>query len=118
MIVASLAVISITVLLLFLHQQRGEAAHMRGQGASLVRRLSRIPFEQFVPGSGMAGTLTVLQRTRSISALAYLAMMDGQGRPVEEITGAGMVVPSAPLPADPTTWSAIASCCCPATAEM
>lgn len=30
--------------------------------------------------------------------------MDNQGRSVEEIAGAGVIVPAAPVPADPTAW--------------
>lgn len=104
MIVASLAVITITVVLLFLYQQRSEEANIREQGASLVRILSRIPFEQFVPAGGKAGILSVLEQTRSSSALTYLAIVDNQGRSVEEIAGAGVIVPAAPVPADPTAW--------------
>lgn len=104
MIVASLAVISVTVLLLFLHQQRGEETYIRSQGASLVRILSRIPFEQFTPEPGKAGILSVLQQTRSTSALAYLAIVDSQHHPVEEIAGNGVIVPAAAVPVDPTSW--------------
>ena len=104
MIVASLAVITITVLLLFLHQQREEQAHVREQGTNLVRILSRIPYEQFVPEPGKAGILSVLQQTQNTSALAYLAIVDSAGRHVEEIAGSGVIVPSAPIPADPTGW--------------
>jgi len=104
MIVASLAVISITVLLLFWYQQREEETHIRSQGASLVRILTRIPFEQFVPEAGKAGLLSVLQQTRSTSALAYLAIEDSQGQSVEEIAGNGVIIPTAPLPTDPASW--------------
>ena len=104
MIVASLAVITITVLLLFLHQQREEEAHIREQGTNLARILSRIPFEQYIPVPGKAGILSVLQQTQNNSTLAYLAIVDSQGLPVEEIAGNGVIVPSAPLPTDPTTW--------------
>lgn len=104
MIVASLAVITITVLLLFLHQQREEQAHVREQGTNLVRILSRIPYEQFVPEPGKAGILSVLQQTQNTSALAYLAIVDSAGRHVEEIAGSGVIVPSAPIPTDPTGW--------------
>ena len=104
MIVASLAVITITVLLLFLHQQREEQAHVREQGTNLVRILSRIPYEQFVPVPGKAGILSVLQQTQNTSALAYLAIVDSAGRHVEEIAGSGVIVPSAPISTDPTGW--------------
>ncbi len=104
MIVASLAVITITVLLLFLHQQREEQAHIREQGTNLVRILSRIPFEQFVPVPGKAGILSVLQQTQATSALAYLAIVDSKGAHVEEIAGSGVIVPSVPIPTEPTGW--------------
>lgn len=104
MIVASLAVISVTVLLLFQYQQRDEETYIRSQGASLVRILSRIPFEQFTPEPGKTSILSVLQQTRSTSSLAYLTIVDGQQHPVEEIAGSGVIIPAVPIPSDPSSW--------------
>jgi len=104
MIVASLAVIAITVLLLFRYQQRSEENNIQSQGASLVRILTRIPYARFVPETGKAGILSILQQIRGTSDLAYLEIVDAGGRVVEEIAGNDVVVPAASLPTEPAGW--------------
>ncbi len=64
MILASLGVITVIVSMLFINQQRSEEVHIREQGASLVRLLSRMPFTEVVPGDGSQGVLSVLENIK------------------------------------------------------
>ena len=104
MILASLGVITLIVSLLFINQQRSEETHIREQGASLVRLLSRMPFADVVPENGTQGVLSVLENIKDRSAFSYLAIVDANNHLLSEITLSGMLVPSAPLPANPASW--------------
>ena len=104
MILASLTVIMVTVFLLFLNQLKDEETHIREQGTSLARILSRIPFEQFTPSSGLNGILSVLQHDQENTSFAYLAVIDTQGKPLTEITSPGILVPGAQVSSEPTAW--------------
>lgn len=104
MILASLAVIMLTVGLLFDNQQRAEEAHVRKQGTSLVRLLSRMPFAEVVPRNGKQGVLSLLEHIKDKSAFSYLAIVDANNRLLSEITLSDMLVPPAPLPASPASW--------------
>ncbi len=104
MILASLGVISVIVSMLFINQQRSEEVHIREQGASLVRLLSRMPFSEVVPGDGSQGVLSVLENIKERSAFSYLAIVDTDNRLLSEIILPGVVVPAAPLSANPASW--------------
>ena len=104
MILASLGVIMLIVGLLFVNQQRSEETHIREQGASLVRLLSRMPLAEIVPQNGTQGVLSVLENIKDRSAFSYLAIVDANNRLLSEITMSDMLVPSAPLPANPASW--------------
>jgi PAS domain S-box-containing protein len=104
MIMASLAVIAVTVFMLFFYQQKNELAHIREQGTNLARLLSRLPYEQLVPARGQQSTLTVLKHGYTDTDFAYLAVVDTRGRPLTEISSPGVIVPQAALPTDPTSW--------------
>ena len=104
MIIASLAVIAVTVFLLFFYQQKNEIAHIRDQGTNLARVLSRLPYEQLVPDQGQQSALSVLKHGYTDTDFAYLTVVDTSGRPLTEISSPGVIVPRAPLPSDPTSW--------------
>ena len=104
MIIASLAVITVTVGLLFTNQQQAEEAHIRKQGINLVKLLSRMPFDQVVPGAGQQGVLSVLQLNQENTSFSYLVVVDENGRQLAELSSLGVIAPAAPLPTSPTTW--------------
>lgn len=49
-VLASLTAIAAIVYLVFQHQNGDRVADIRGQGVSLVRALSGVPYDQLVPG--------------------------------------------------------------------
>lgn len=104
MILASLAVITLIISMLFINQQRAEETHIRNQGASLVRLLSRMPFTDLVPENGRQGMLSVLEHIKGNSTFSYLAIVDTNNRLLYEITTSDALMPAAPLPANPASW--------------
>jgi PAS domain S-box-containing protein len=104
MILASLAVIMLIVSLLFVNQQRAEEAHIRKQGASLVRLISRMPFDEVVPKNGMQSVLSVMEQIKENPGFSYLAIVDANNRLLSEITMSDVLVPPSPLPDNPANW--------------
>ena len=104
MIAASLLVIVLIVGLLFTYQQKSETDHIRQQGVSLVRVLSSIPYQQMLPGASRSDVLSLLQHSQANRLFAYLAVVDPQGDPVNEVTAPGVIAPSAAVPSAPSSW--------------
>jgi signal transduction histidine kinase len=104
MIAASLAVIMLTVGLLFSYQQKADEAHIREQGVSLARVLSRMPFAQLLPAAGQQGVLSLLQYGQADPAFAYLLIVDPHGTALNEVSSPGVIAPGVPLSANPTSW--------------
>lgn len=104
MIIASLAVIIVTVGLLFTSQWRAEEADTREQGINLVRLLSRMSFDDVVAGAGQQGVLSVLEFNQQHTPFAYLLVVDKNGSPLAEISSSGVIAPITALSSTPTTW--------------
>jgi signal transduction histidine kinase len=104
MIAASLTVIVLTVALLFSCRQKEDEAHIREQGVSLARVLSRLPFSQLLPTAGHQGVLSLLQHGQVNSAFAYLLIVDPQGTALNEVSSPGVIAPKVPLAQNPTSW--------------
>lgn len=104
MIVASLAVIMITLFLLFSYQHNEQVSHIREQGSSLARVIARISYDKLVTEPGQAGALSVLKHSGVQTGFAYVAVVDVEGMPVAEMTAPGVLVPSTMLPNSPAAW--------------
>jgi PAS domain S-box-containing protein len=104
MILASLLVIMVTVFLLFSYQQKDRETHIREQGTNLARILTSIPYDQLTFSSNLNRVFTVLQHNRENTAFAYLAIVDADDKLVSETTSPGIIVPTAPLPEEPSAW--------------
>ena len=104
MIIATLAVIMVTLYLLFTYQQNEQVAHIRAQGTSLARVISRIPYEQLATGPGQSSILSVLQHSGQQGDFAYIAVVDVAGKPVSEVPAPGVLVPRGRLPGEPVAW--------------
>lgn len=104
MVVASLAVITVIVGMLFTNQHKTEMTNIRKQGISLVKLFSQMPFDQVVPRTGKQGALSVLQHNQENTSFSYLVVVDADGEQLTEVTGTGVIVPVAPLPSSPSEW--------------
>jgi PAS domain S-box-containing protein len=104
MIIASLAVIMVTLFLLFSYQHNAQLTHIREQGTSLARVISRISYDKLVTEPGQIGALSVLKHTGMQTGFAYVAVVDVGGVPVAEVTAPGVLVPSSVLPDSPAAW--------------
>ena len=101
MIAASIAVVAVIVGVIFEHQAATRRAQVREQGLSLVRLLSRLPFDQLVPESGNTSLLQAALQSGHSSDLGYGAIMDLRGKTLAEVVSAGIIVPPAPHSDDP-----------------
>lgn len=104
MVVASLAVITVIVGMLFAYQQKTEEAHIREQGISLVKLLSQMSFHQIVPQSGKQGALAVLEHNHEETSFSYLVVEDVNGRQLTDISSTGVIAPVVPAPTSPSAW--------------
>ncbi len=96
MIAASLIAIAIIVAVTSERQAAARRAQVHEQGVSLVRLLSRLPYEQLTPTAGNAGLLQAALQSGRATDLGYGAIVDLRGATVTEITSAGTIVPPAP----------------------
>lgn len=104
MIASSLTVIVVITGLLVMSQIDARREQARVRGASLVALLSRIPFDQLVPGQGREGPLEVMRQTQSSPDFAYGIIVDPHGAPLAMVTAPGVVVPDASLGSEPVSW--------------
>lgn len=96
MIAASLIAAAVIVSVAFERQTAARHAQIREQGVSLVRLLSRLPYEQLVPAGGNTGLLQAVLQSGRATELGYGAIVDLRGTSLAEITSAGTIVPPAP----------------------
>ena len=104
MVVASLAVITVIVGMLFTNQQKAEMENIRKQGISLAKLLSQMSFDQIVPPTGKQGALSVLQHNQENSSFSYLVVVDTSGRQISEVSSRGVIAPVVPVPSSPSEW--------------
>lgn len=104
MVIASLAVITVIVGMLFVNQQKSEMANIRKQGISLAKLLSRMSFDQVIPPTGEQGALAVLQHNQEQTSFSYLVVVDSSGRQISEVSSSGVIAPVVPVPSSPSEW--------------
>lgn len=104
MIAASLAVISVVITLLFLYEKDAREQQIRAQGVRLVRLLSGMSVPLLEAKGEAKGVLGVLQQSQNDPDFAYAVIVDRDGRPLNEITREGTIVPPAPPPRNPSAW--------------
>lgn len=66
--------------------------------SNLVKLLSRMPFDQVVPGAGQQGVLSVLQLNQENTSFSCLVVVDETGRQLADVSGSGVTAPATPLP--------------------
>lgn len=102
---ASLLAIVAIVLTLFVNQRDHRLAEIRGQGVSLARAMSAIPWEDFASDDGRLGVFQVLRHSTSNDATAYVSVVSSDGATVAEVAADGFIVPGAALPSsEPVDW--------------
>lgn len=104
MILSSLVVIVLIIGLFFKQEDEIRLTQIRAQGASLVRLLSRISYDQLVSDRSQYGPLQLIKFSQDNPNFAYGAVVDTKGHPVVEVTAAGVIVPFAPVSPEPTSW--------------
>jgi PAS domain S-box-containing protein len=104
MIIATLLVMVATVYILFDYQRGSREDLARAQGLELVRLLSGMSWTELVPQAGAKGLLAVLQQGQSNPDFAYGAVVDIDGGVATEVTRSGVIMPSADIVNEPTSW--------------
>ena len=84
-VLASLASIAAILFMVFDNQQEARLRDLRGQGVSLARTLSAVPYEQIVEGGEQQGVIQVLRRSTSNNGFAYVSILDREGRMMTEL---------------------------------
>ena len=87
-VVASLAAIAAILSMVFDNQQEARLRDLRGQGVSLARALSAVPYEQIVAGGEQQGVIQILRRSTSDNGFAYVSVQDREGRTMTELAAA------------------------------
>ncbi len=104
MILASLAVITVIILLLFHYQRDLREDRIRGQGIGLARLLGGMSWEQLVGQTERQGPLQIMGQSQGNVDFAYGVVVDTAGQPARTISAPGVIVPQAPLPREPSAW--------------
>lgn len=103
-VLASLLSIAAIAWLVFDHQQEAKLRDIRGQGVSLARALSAVPYEQLAAGGEQQGAIRVLRHSASSNDFAYVAVVDKDGTVMTELAADGVIVPATSMPGEPAAW--------------
>ena len=109
MIASSLTVIVVITALLLMSQIESRREQARADGVSLVDLLSKIPFDQLVPGDGHDGPLQVIDHLQTNSDFAYAVIVNVRGEPLKEVSAPGVIVPRAAIVRQPIVGALV--CC-------
>ena len=101
---ASLVSIAAIAWVVFDNQHEARIRDIRGQGVSLARALSAVPYEQLAGGGEQQGAIRVLRHSASSNDFAYVVVVDRGGETATELAADGIIVPAATMPAEPTAW--------------
>ncbi|MDJ0700290.1 MAG: ATP-binding protein [Woeseiaceae bacterium] len=103
-VLASLVSIAAIAWVVFDNQHEARIRDIRGQGVSLARALSAVPYEQLAGGGEQQGAIRVLRHSASSNDFAYVVVVDRGGETATELAADGIIVPAATMPAEPTAW--------------
>ncbi|MDH3339213.1 MAG: ATP-binding protein [Gammaproteobacteria bacterium] len=103
-VLASLSAIAAIAYMVFQYQHSDRLDDIRGQGVSLVRALSGVPYDQLVFGGEQQGFLQVLRHGAEDNDFAYVSIVDRTGRSVNEVVASGLIVPAVDVPSEPSAW--------------
>ena len=104
MILASLLVMGVTVYVLFDHQRDSREKQAREQGLGLARLMSSMSWEQVINQPGRKGILDAFMQGQNNPDFAYGVITDINSQVKSEVTAAGIIAPTSPLPEEPSSW--------------
>ncbi len=104
MLLASLLVMTLTVFFLFDFDISNREKQAREQGLGLARLMSGMPWGEVINQPGRRGLLDAFRQGQSNPDFAYGVIADVNGLVHSEVTSAGVIVPNATLPTEPTSW--------------
>ena len=105
LLIASSGVVILVVAGLLLDFQRDNRSEQtRVQGASLVRLLSKIPYEELISADGKRSPLEVVKHTQRDSDFAYAVVTDVHGEVMLEVKLLGVSVPQVSFGQEPLSW--------------
>ena len=104
MVGACLLVIACIVALVVADQKTDHEAQIRARGISIARLLSGLPTDQLVQSETYASMLQLVSFSQGTEDFAYAALVDVSGRALAEVSGSGVIVPTAPIANEPSGW--------------
>ncbi|MBK7616693.1 MAG: ATP-binding protein [Burkholderiales bacterium] len=104
MIGATLGVIALILLAVFVQQSRQHERQLQAQGNSLARALASVPVKELAPSPERPGMLRTLVGLQRRADLAYALWQSPQGGALAEVSAPGLTAPQAPLPSEPAHW--------------
>ncbi|NNC64927.1 MAG: PAS domain-containing protein, partial [Gammaproteobacteria bacterium] len=104
MIGACLFVIACIVALVVVDQKADHEAQIRARGISMARLLSGLPTDQLVESETYESMLQLVSFSQGTEDFAYAALVDASGGALAEVSGPGVIVPSAPIANEPSGW--------------
>lgn len=103
MIVASLAVISLIVLLLFQSQRESQLHQIRTQGIALIRILGNMTWDQLATDDDKQDLLRVVRYSQDDSNFAYGVVINTKGEQIREESMPGIIIPESNLSNEPSS---------------
>ena len=104
MIGATVGVIALILLAVFVQQSRQHERQLQVQGSSLARALASVPVKELAPSPDRPGMLRTLVGLQRRADLVYALWQSPQGSALAEVSGPGLSTPQAPLPTEPAHW--------------
>jgi hypothetical protein len=104
MITATLGVIVLILLAVFVQESRQHERLLQAQGSSLARALASVPVQELAPAPDHPGMLRTLVGLQRRADLAYALWQSPQGGALAEVSAPGLTTPQSPLPDEPALW--------------
>lgn len=104
MIGATLGVIALILLAVFVHQSSLYERQLLAQGNGLARALASVPMAELAPTPDRPGMLRTLVGLQRRADLVYALWESPQGGAMAEVSAPGLTTPVAPPPAEPAHW--------------
>ena len=104
MVGACLLVIACIVALAVVDQKADHEAQIRARGISIARLLSGLPTDQLVESETYESMLQLVSFSQGTEDFAYAALVNVGGGSLAEVSGPGVIVPSAPITNEPSGW--------------